>query len=54
MAHTRRKFHELHVTRKSQIAEQALILIQKLYTIEAELRKKNDGTVEHRREYRTA
>ena len=27
----RRKFHELHVTRKSQVAGQALLLIQKLY-----------------------
>ena len=27
MAHARRKFHELHVTGKSQIAEQALVLI---------------------------
>ena len=36
----RRKFHELHVTGKSQIAEQALVLIQKLYAIEAELRKR--------------
>ncbi len=40
MAHARRKFHELHVTGKSQVAEQALVLIQKLYAIEAELRKK--------------
>lgn len=40
MAHARRKFHELHVTGKSQIAEQALVLIQKLYAIEAELRKR--------------
>ena len=38
MAHARRKFHELHVTGKSQVAEQALVLIQKLYAIEAELR----------------
>ncbi|OOW07631.1 IS66 family transposase, partial [Acinetobacter sp. MF4640] len=52
MAHARRKFHELHVTGKSQVAEQALVLIQKLYAIEAELRKKTDGTAEHRREYR--
>ena len=40
MAHARRKFHELHVTGKSQIAEQALVLIQKLYVIETELRKR--------------
>ena len=33
MAHACRKFHELHVTGKSQIAEQALVLIQKLYAI---------------------
>ena len=52
MAHARRKFHELHVTGKSQVAEQALVLIQKLYAIEVELRKKTDGTAEHRREYR--
>src|SRR3990167_6696731 len=31
MAHARRKFHELHVTGKSQVAEQALVLIQQLY-----------------------
>ncbi|WP_267285584.1 IS66 family transposase [Acinetobacter pittii] len=36
MAHARRKFHELHVTKKSQVAEQALVLIQKLYAIEAD------------------
>lgn len=52
MAHARRKFHELHVTKKSQVAEQVLVLIQKLYAIEAELRKKTDGTAQHRREYR--
>lgn len=52
MAHARRKFHELHVTGKSQIAEQALLMIQRLYAIEAELRKNTDGTAEHRREYR--
>ena len=48
MAHARRKFHELHVTGKSQIAEQALFLIQKLYAIEAEIRKNTDGTAEQR------
>ena len=52
MAHARRKFHELHVTKKSQVAEQALLMIQRLYAIEAELRKKTDGTAQHRREYR--
>jgi transposase len=34
MAHARRKFHELHVTKKSFIAEQALQLIQQLYQID--------------------
>ncbi|KGH48781.1 hypothetical protein GS19_17145, partial [Acinetobacter idrijaensis] len=52
MAHAHLKFHELHVTGKSQVAEQALVMIQKLYAIEAELRKKTDGTAQHRREYR--
>ncbi len=28
MAHARRKFHDLHVTGKSQIAEQALVLMK--------------------------
>ncbi|WP_336755404.1 IS66 family transposase, partial [Acinetobacter sp. USHLN143] len=41
-----------HVTGKSQVAEQALVLIQKLYGIEAELRKKTDSTAEDRCEYR--
>lgn len=39
MAHAQRKFHELHVTGKSEIAEQALSLIQKLYAIKAEIGK---------------
>ena len=39
---------ELHVTGKSQIAEQALFLIQKLYAIEAEIRKNTDSTAEQR------
>ena len=52
MAHARRKFNELHVTGKSQIAEQALLMIQKLYAIEAELRKKTDTTTEQRSKYR--
>ena len=51
MAHARRKFHELHVTGKSQVAEQALLMIQKLYAVEAELRKKTDGTAQQRCEY---
>ncbi len=52
MAHARRKFHELHVTGKSQIAEQALVLIQKLYAIEAELRKETDNTAQQCYDYR--
>lgn len=36
MAHARRKFHELHQSNKSQIAEQALASIQALYAIEAQ------------------
>ncbi len=52
MAHACRKFHELHITGKSQTAEQALVLIQKLYAIEAELRHKTDGTTQQRCEYR--
>ena len=52
MAHARRKFHELHVTGKSEIAEQALALIQKLYAIEAEIRKNTDGSAEQRCQYR--
>ena len=52
MAHARRKFHELHVTGKSQVAEQALVLIQKLYADRSRTQEKTDGTAEHRREYR--
>ena len=52
MAHARCKFHELHVTKKSRVAEQALVMIQRLYAIEAELRKKTDGTAQQRCEYR--
>lgn len=52
MAHARRKFHELHVTGKILIAEQALSLIQQLYRIEAELRDIPDCTAEQRRERR--
>lgn len=48
MAHARRKFYELHVTGKSQIAEQALRMIQQLYTIEAKLKETADCTVEYR------
>ena len=52
MAHARRKFHELHVTGKSLIAEQALLMIQQLYQIEAELREIPDCTAEQRRQRR--
>ena len=52
MAHARRKFHELHVTGKSQIAEQALVLMQKLYAIEAELRQATINTAQQRYDYR--
>ena len=52
MAHARRKFHELHVTGKSLIAEQALSLIQQLYQIEAELRDMPDCSAEQRRQRR--
>ena len=38
MAHTRRKFFELHATNKSTLAEQALRYIQLLYEIEREVR----------------
>ena len=34
MAHARRKFHELHVANKSQIAQQALEYIRQLYEVE--------------------
>lgn len=34
MAHARRKFHELHVANKSQIAQQALEYIRQLYELE--------------------
>ena len=37
MAHARRKFHELHVTRQSLISIEALELFQTLYTIEREI-----------------
>lgn len=40
------------MTGKSEIAEQALALIQKLYGIEAEIRKNTDGSAEQRCQYR--
>jgi len=51
MVHARRKFHELYVTRKSQIEEQALRLLQKLYAIEVELIKKTNASQGNRRKY---
>lgn len=38
MAHVRRKFYDLHVANKSQLAEQALCYIGQLYAIEREVR----------------
>ena len=49
MAHARRKFHELHVTKKSTIAIQALNMMQELYAIEAKLA---DATADQRRRIR--
>ena len=37
MAHARRKFHELHIANKSQIAHQALNYMARLYEIEREI-----------------
>ncbi len=36
MAHARRKFFDLHANNQSQIAQQALAYIQKLYQVERE------------------
>lgn len=38
MAHARRKFYDLHITRKSVLAEQALRYIAALYEVEREVR----------------
>jgi len=38
MAHARRKFFDLHVSNKSQIAEQALLYISQLYNVEREVK----------------
>ena len=38
MAHSRRKFFDLHVTAKSQIAEQACTYISQLYDVEREVK----------------
>jgi transposase len=37
MAHARRKFFDLHANNQSQIAQQALTTIQKLYQVEREV-----------------
>ena len=37
MAHARRKFFDLHANNQSQIAQHALISIQKLYQVEREV-----------------
>lgn len=42
MAHARRKFHQLWVNHKSQIAEQVLALFGRLYEIEREVHDLND------------
>ncbi len=38
-AHARRKFHELHVNQRSEIAEEALVLFGELYDVEREARE---------------
>ena len=38
MAHARRKFYELHATKKSILAEQALQYIAAIYEVEREVR----------------
>ncbi len=47
MAHARRKFFDLHVAAKSQLAEQALQYIGQLYEIERQV--KDLATEERRR-----
>lgn len=42
MAHARRKFFDLHVTNKSQLAEQALHSIGGLYEVERQARDMSD------------
>jgi transposase len=42
MAHARRKFHQLWVNHKSQIAEQALTLFRRLYEIERDVQELDD------------
>ena len=38
MAHARRKFFDLHVSNKSEIAQQALAYIVQLYKVEREVK----------------
>ena len=38
MAHSRRKFFDLHASNKSQIAAQALLFISALYDVEREVK----------------
>jgi transposase len=49
LAHSRRKFFDLHVSNKSQIAEQALKYISQLYDVEREVK---NLTVDERRQIR--
>ena len=37
MAHARRKFFDLHANNQSQIAQQALVYVQRLYQVEREV-----------------
>jgi hypothetical protein len=41
MAHARRKFFDLHVSNKSEIAQQALTTIGRLYEVEREAKNFN-------------
>jgi hypothetical protein len=50
MAHARRKFHDLHVANKSQLAEQALDYIKQLYLIERELSELAPDERRHQRQ----
>ena len=51
LAHARRKFFDLHVSNKSQIAEQALLYIRQLYDVEREVK---DLNADERRQIRQA
>ena len=48
-AHTRRKFHDIHVATKAPLAEEALLRIAALYAVEAEI---NGHSAEERRHVR--